>query len=161
MNRESRRIKRIKRVLIIDDNRDVRTLLRNILEYDGCTVWSAGSGEEAFGILNSCEPETILPVVLSDIALPGMDGLTLGRKLRVHEPLKLLIAITGYTDCFSLVECRDAGFDDYIVKPFDKAVVTASVQNAFKRFFYWERMLNYDKSHRPWRKKRSGWLWVL
>jgi CheY-like chemotaxis protein len=156
MKEKTEEKRRVKRVLIVDDNRIVRQLIRTFLERDGCTVWSAGSGEEALGILSTCEPETIIPVVISDISLPGMDGLTLCRKLRKKEPLKILIAVTGYTDCFSIAECRDAGFDDYLTKPFTQQVLKASVQNAFKRFFYWERMLYFDKSHRPWLKKRSG-----
>ena len=85
-----------------------------------------------------------------------MDGLTLCRKLRKKEPLKVYIAVTGYTDMFSIMECRDAGFDDYLVKPFEKAALSATIENAFKRFFYWERMLYFDKSNRPWHTKRSG-----
>lgn len=148
--------RRVKRILVIDDDRTVRQLIRMLLERDGCTVWTAGSGEEGLHILNQCEPTTIIPVVLTDISLPGMDGLTLCRKLKKKEPLKVLIAITGFTDCFSIMECRDAGFDDYLVKPFDKAALSAAVESAFKKFFYWERMLYYDKSNKAWNPKRSG-----
>jgi CheY-like chemotaxis protein len=153
--------KRVKRVLIVDDNRDVRQILRQFLERDGCVVWSAGSGEEAIGILRRCEPEVVIPVVVSDISLPGMDGLTLCRKLKKKEPLKIMIAVTGRADCFSIAECRDAGFDDYMAKPIDKAMFSAMIENAFKRFFYWERMLYYDKSNRSWNKERRGGFRLL
>ena len=150
--------KRIKRILVVDDDRTVRQLIRMLLERDGCTVWTAGSGEEALKVLNECEPDIVIPVIVTDISLPGMDGLTLCRKIKKREPLKIVIAVTGFTDTFSIVECRDAGFDDYMVKPFEKSTLSATVENAFKRFFYWERMLTYDKSNRPWSSKRSRGL---
>lgn len=150
--------KRVRRVLVVDDDRTVRQLFRVYLERMGCTVWTAGSGEEAIKILDDCEPDVIIPVVVLDISLPGMDGLTLCRKIKKKEPLKILIAVTGFADCFSIVECRDAGFDDYMVKPVEYKNFAAMIDNAFKRFFYWERMLYYDKSNRPWSPKRSGRL---
>lgn len=81
--------------------------------------------------------ETKIRIVLTDLRLPGMDGLSLCRKLRRKDPLLVMIAMTGYPSFFSLLECREAGFDDYFVKPLRLNVVLEVLQRSIKQVNRW------------------------
>jgi len=136
-----------KRVLVVDDDSQIRTLLSSLLERESIQVYTAASAEEALGIIRKCGQQHI-QVLLTDISLPGMDGLTLCRKLRRIEPLIVTIAITGYTDLFSLLECREAGFDDYLIKPVSASVLRAALVSSFKRARYWGTIAERDIASR-------------
>ena len=126
-----------KRALIVDDDETIRDLLKILLEKEDIKSYTASSAEEALAIIAKCKSAPI-QVLLTDLSLPGMDGLSLCRKLKRMEPLIVTIAITGYSDLFTLVECREAGFDDYLIKPVSQSVLKAALLSSFKRARYWE-----------------------
>lgn len=104
-----------KRVLIVDDQRDVSRLLRSALETieQGLEVVEAPSGEEA--ILESVRKKVDL--LVSDFRLPGMTGVELLKKFRVRNPDVKVILITGVSDNRSLKDIEDAKPDAYFSKP--------------------------------------------
>jgi CheY-like chemotaxis protein/nitrogen-specific signal transduction histidine kinase len=107
---------RPRRILLVDDNRDARDLLRTTLELDGHRVHEAADGVNAVRLAVAWAPE----IALVDIGLPGMDGYELARRIRKRLGKAVrLIALTGYGDAEARRLAVDAGFDDYLVKPVD------------------------------------------
>lgn len=105
------------RILVIDDNPTNLKLVADVLECEGYEIFRAVDAEEAERIMEHCWPE----LVLVDIALPGMDGLTLTRKLKAEEKTKdlVIVALTAFAMRGDEQKARDAGCDGYITKPID------------------------------------------
>jgi PAS domain S-box-containing protein len=106
-----------KRILVVEDNRDVRTILQAALELDGHVVRVAEDGLQALELCSSWAPE----VVLLDIGLPGLDGYEVARQLRrtADGARVLLVALTGYATPEDRQRAVDAGFDLHLPKPVD------------------------------------------
>ena len=105
-----------RRILIVDDNRDARELLRTILEMDGHHVQDAGDAIVAVRVA----VETLPDVVLIDIGLPEIDGYEVARRIRKRLGHAMrLIALTGYGDAEARRLSVEAGFDEHLVKPVD------------------------------------------
>ncbi len=105
------------RILIIDDNPIDLRLAAELLELRGYEVDVATDAEQARSILSSTLPD----LILTDIALPGMDGLTLTRVLKADARLKRVpvIALTGFALHGDAERAAAAGCDAYITKPID------------------------------------------
>ena len=103
------------RVLVVEDEKDVREMLKFVLESEGHEVSIADSGVEGLARFGSFRPD----VVLVDIGLPGMDGYEVARQARSLPGGKRirLIAITGYGQDKDRQQARDAGFDSHLTKP--------------------------------------------
>lgn len=105
------------RIALVEDNEDVRTGLRHLLELDGHTVLEASDGQSGLRLVLA-EPQ--LDAAFVDIGLPGMDGLELARAIRQSgRQGLLLVAMTGYGAERDRARGMDAGFDAYLVKPVD------------------------------------------
>ena len=115
------------RVMLVDDNADARTTLGWMLRMYDCTVLEMAGGAEALAGASSFLPD----VAVLDLGMPGMDGMTLARRLRdvlgKHTPY--LIALTGFGQPADKALAREAGFDDYLVKP----VGPEEIQQALER----------------------------
>ncbi len=125
------------RVLVVDDNVDLVTMLCGTLRLKGYIVQSANTGPEGLRIAREWRPD----IALLDIGLPGLDGYEIARRLRSDNVIPLaasegvvgtggvktggtgarmkLIAITGYGRDDDVAHARDAGFDGHMVKPCD------------------------------------------
>jgi two-component system CheB/CheR fusion protein len=107
----------IRRVLIVEDNADVRSMLHTLLELEGHDVQEAADGAQGLETL-AREP---FDVALIDIGLPGLDGYELARRARSssgpHCPR--LVALTGYGRASDRAAVKAAGFDEHLVKPCD------------------------------------------
>lgn len=105
-------------VLVVDDNRDTREMLRQLLTHVGALVTTAPDGEGALGILRT----VISDVLISDLSMPLRDGHWLIRNVRAmggrHATLPA-IAITAYRETESESEALGGGFDAYLEKPLD------------------------------------------
>ncbi|MBO0840048.1 MAG: response regulator transcription factor [Sciscionella sp.] len=104
------------RVLVVDDEPDVRDSLRHSLEFEGYDVRTAVDGAQAIEAL--AVPDNDTDVVVMDLMMPGVDGLEACRRLRAagdRTPVLLLTARDGLGD---RVTGLDAGADDYLIKPF-------------------------------------------
>ena len=109
------------KVLIVDDDVMIRTLMRASLESDGFTVAEAGDGEDACRMFATERPDA----VVSDVVMPGMDGFEMCRKLRAlpdAEHVPILLA-TGLNDLDSITAAYEAGATDFIGKPINWAVL--------------------------------------
>jgi two-component system cell cycle response regulator len=99
-------------VIVADDDRDVRTMLRTLLELDGHEVAEANDGDEAWRLCLEYQPS----VVVADIQMPGLDGLQLCRKIRASEysaGIKIIVYTAGMA---TPEEARRAGCDEYFLK---------------------------------------------
>ena len=104
-------------ILIVDDNPTNLKLASQVLEIEGYTVDLAADAEQAQELLQHMTPD----LILMDIALPGMDGLTLTRKLKTDEKLRHVpvVAMTAFAMKGDDRKALDAGCDGYITKPID------------------------------------------
>jgi CheY-like chemotaxis protein len=105
------------RILVVDDNSVNLKLASEVLEAEGYAIVTAGDAELAQEILKHTKPD----LILMDIALPGMDGLTLTRKLKDDKKLKHIpvIALTAFAMKGDEQKAAEAGCDGYITKPID------------------------------------------
>lgn len=124
-----------RKVLVVDDDDMIREMLAEALSARGYEVVTAESGEEALEIM---EKEQI-HVQLFDMQLPGINGVELCRKSREMNPVAVRFAMTAYVSVFNLLEAREAGFDDYFVKPFTLDAILKHVECAFERVERWRR----------------------
>jgi CheY-like chemotaxis protein len=104
-------------ILIVDDNPTNLKLATQVLEIEGYQVDCAADAEQAQEMLQHITPD----LILMDIALPGMDGLTLTRKLKADEKWKHIpvVAMTSFAMKGDDRKALDAGCDGYITKPID------------------------------------------
>ena len=99
-------------VIVADDDRDVRTMLRTLLELDGHEVIEAKDGDEAWRLCLESQPS----VVVADIQMPGLDGLQLCRKIRSSEYSAAIKVIVYTAGMATPEEARRAGCDEYFLK---------------------------------------------
>lgn len=113
-------------ILVVDDNPINLKLVSDVLEAHGLHVSRAVDAEEAQRLLESSIPD----LVLMDIALPGMDGLTLTRKLKADARFRTMaiVALTAFAMKGDDRKALDAGCDGYISKPVDTRTLAAQVQ---------------------------------
>jgi CheY-like chemotaxis protein len=104
-------------ILIVDDNPINLKLARSVLEIEGYHVDAAVDAEDALGYLEKTSPD----LILMDIALPGMDGLSLTRKLKADPRWRSIpiIALTAFAMLTDEKQALDAGCDGYLTKPID------------------------------------------
>jgi YesN/AraC family two-component response regulator len=113
-------------VLIVEDNPDLRNLIRNILE-DTYTIMEAGDGLEGFEIATEHVPD----LIVTDVMMPKMDGLQLCSELKnqqktCHIPVVML---TAKASLENKIEGLQQGADEYLIKPFEKSELLARIKN--------------------------------
>jgi DNA-binding NtrC family response regulator len=117
------------KILIVDDEEAARYGIRRALEDDQTRIFEASSAETARALIKSQHPE----LMLTDINMPGEDGIHLMKSL-AHDPLKpLVIMITAYGSAKVAVEAMKAGAYDYITKPFEIEELRLVVRHALER----------------------------
>lgn len=115
-------------ILVIDDDSRVRESLSRVLAQGGARVQAAGSAEAALGLLPELAPE----LVISDIRMPGMDGLDLLRTLKERSPEVDVILMTAFDDLPTIAESMKEGAIDLLVKPLDLHQLRAVVERVFQ-----------------------------
>ncbi|HEY5881597.1 MAG TPA: response regulator transcription factor [Nakamurella sp.] len=118
----------MRRVLVVDDEPHIRTVLRGYLEADGFDVTEAADGEGALAALRDRQPD----LVLLDVMLPGIDGLEVLRQLRTFSDAYVILVTARAEEVDKLVGLG-VGADDYVTKPFSPREVTARVKAVLRR----------------------------
>jgi two-component system OmpR family response regulator len=115
-------------VLVVDDDAELRSLLREYLQNNGYRVTAVADGKAMWRSLESTPPD----LIVLDVMLPGDDGLTLCRDLRAHSeiPIIMLTARAGDTD---RIVGLTLGADDYLGKPFNPRELLARIKNVLRR----------------------------
>jgi DNA-binding NtrC family response regulator len=117
-------------VLVVDDDPEVRTLLSRRLRRAGYIVEEAGDGLEALGVVGKAVPD----VVVTDMAMPRLDGLGLLKELRNRDPELPVIVLTGHGSLENaILAMRDGSLFDYLLKPLpDLTLLEVAVRRALE-----------------------------
>jgi len=120
------------KVLIVDDDPDLTNLVKNVLEAEDYTVYSAETGEEALGEVPKLRPD----LIILDIILPGIDGYETCKILRSADrtsgiPIIILSIKSSVED---RIMGLNVGADDYITKPFDTGELAARVEAVLRGY---------------------------
>jgi CheY-like chemotaxis protein len=112
-------------ILVVDDNPTNLKLVSDVLAFDGYEILNASDAESAQEIVLTTPPD----LILMDIALPGMDGLTLTRLLKTDEATRhiVIVALTAFAMKGDDARAREAGCDGYITKPIDTRTLPGAV----------------------------------
>jgi len=116
------------RVLIVDDDEELRDTLREYFEISGFAVYSVGDGEGMRKVI----AQSPVDIVLMDVNLPGEDGFELTRELRSSRNIGIVM-LTGAGQTVDRIIGLEVGADDYVVKPFDPREVLARVKSVLRR----------------------------
>ncbi|MEZ7198698.1 response regulator [Pseudodesulfovibrio karagichevae] len=122
------------KALLVDDEESFRNTLCKRLARRGMTVEQAGSGEEALERLAAFEPD----VILLDVKMPGMDGLTALHKIKEVNPLIEVVMLTGHASMEIAIRGMELGAFDYLMKPVEFEELLYKLEDAFKRKKYHE-----------------------
>lgn len=114
------------RILVVDDEDIVVSLVRDALEDDDLIIESATSGEEALRIADRFE----LQLLVTDIRMPGLDGIELAARIKEQRPETMVVFMTGYANLNSAKDAIKQGAFDYIMKPFELTEIRQTVRNA-------------------------------
>jgi two-component system KDP operon response regulator KdpE len=117
------------RVLIVDDEKGIRSFLRVSLSSLGFAVFESATGGDALEKSVSTHPD----VIILDLGLPDIDGLTVIREIRTRAKIPIII-LSVRDDISDKVEALDAGADDYLTKPFNIAELQARLKAVMRRF---------------------------
>src|SRR5512134_3201167 len=113
-------------VLIVDDEANVRKVLGTLLEQAGFATTRDESGEAALDLVRSKDPD----LVLTDLKMPGMDGMELLRRLREGFPEIPVVMLTAHGTVEAAVLAMKLGAHDFLTKPFDREKVVEVVRKA-------------------------------
>jgi putative two-component system response regulator len=117
------------RVLIVDDEADIRALLIRYLDDCGYECIAAGDAKEAFEQMNSQS----LDLAITDISMPGKNGISLLHEIKNLDDSIPVVMMTGNDDPQSVMDALKMGADDYILKPFDLHNIASVISNLLKR----------------------------
>jgi two-component system response regulator PilR (NtrC family) len=117
------------RILIIDDDENIRKVLQTILEDEGYYIETAETAKK--GIEKS--EESFYNLALIDIRLPDMEGIELLTKLRETKPKMRKIIVTGYPTLQNAVSAVNKGADGYVLKPFDVEKILAAIKEQLQK----------------------------
>ena len=116
------------RILVVDDDPEIRSLLKRGLAYEGYTVDLAEDGQQALERALQTTPD----LVILDVMMPGLDGLEIAKRLRAGGDVPILL-LTARGATVDKVAGLDAGADDYLVKPFALEELLARVRAQLRR----------------------------
>mgnify|MGYP001152371090 FL=1 len=117
------------RVLVVDDEEIIRSLLQRTLETAGYNVTTAPNGREALDKVS----ETEFDAALLDIKMPGMSGVEVLQQLNVHHPQLCVVMVTAVGDAETAIEAMKAGAYDYIIKPFNPDEAVLKLRTAMQK----------------------------
>lgn len=119
------------RILVIEDEQDIRTLILHHLSKDGYLAAGAADGEDGLRQAEEQPPQ----LIVLDLMLPGMDGMAVCRKLRQNPELKQtpVLMLTARGEEEDMVSGLEADADDYVVKPFSNRVLLARIRSLLRR----------------------------
>ena len=117
------------RILVVDDEAVIRDGVKRILERSGMEVATSSSGRAALAMMQ----ETDFDLVVTDLKMPGLNGIEVLKAIKVLQPEVPVIIITGYSTVDTAVEAMKNGAFDYIAKPFTPDQITGKVEKALEQ----------------------------
>ncbi|MBU1121165.1 MAG: sigma-54 dependent transcriptional regulator [Candidatus Omnitrophica bacterium] len=128
-------------ILIVEDNKDTRFLLSNILEAEGYAVTSAADGKSALAEAKNNLPD----LVLLDINLPDLNGMKILDEMKKIDKDILIVMLTAYGNIKQAVKAMKQGAFHYVTKPFDNEELILTIKNAFKTRYLSREVENLKK----------------
>lgn len=125
-------------ILVVEDDESLQNLLRSLLSQKGCEVRIVGSGQEAIRVAQ----EIPVHVLLTDLKLPDIDGLTVLERVLKIDSKVIGIVMTGYGSIDCAVKAMKSGAFDFLTKPFENEVFAASIDRALEAYRRRERGLS-------------------
>jgi two-component system response regulator MprA len=116
-------------VLLVDDDAPIRRMLERTLSAEGYAITAVADGGAALAQVERSLPD----VIVLDVAMPGLDGLAVTRRLRSKGLAVPILLLTARDALHERVEGLDAGADDYLVKPFEVEELTARIRALMRR----------------------------
>ncbi len=116
----------MQKLLIVDDEKNMQAVLERMLTQDGLHVFTANNGKEAIKLVKKEQPQ----VVLMDMQMPEMDGMTAFKEIKKLDSKKLIIMMTGFGTTETAIEAMQLGAYDYVTKPFDIPKLKGVVDSA-------------------------------
>ncbi len=117
------------RILIVDDELSMREFLSILLEREGYETRTAGSANEALGLLEN----DLFDLVISDVQMPGLSGIELLSRIKLSSPETAVLMITAFSAADQAVEAMKLGAYDYLSKPFKNEEVKILIRNALEK----------------------------
>lgn len=119
----------LRKILVVDDEEDVRDTLYNVLKSLNYEPYTAASGADALEVIK----KTPIDVVLSDLYMPEMDGIELLKRVRAEDPKMVFLMITAHPTVETAVEAIKKGAYDYLTKPFHIEEVRLKINRALEK----------------------------
>lgn len=129
-------------ILLVDDEEGIRKVLGISLTDSGYKVLTAENGEEAFRVFNEKSP----PIVLTDIKMPGIDGLQLLRMIKAESPDTEVIMITGHGDMDLAIQSLKFDATDFITKPINDDSLEIALKRAHEKIFFRTKLREYTEN---------------
>ena len=127
------------RLLIVDDEEEILQMLRRNLELEGYEVTLATGPLDALELMKT----ELFNLILTDIKMPGMNGVELLQEIKKINPLANVIMMTGYSSMTYVVDCLGSGAVDYFTKPFnDLELIITALDQAKTRVERWQSSMD-------------------
>ncbi|MBW1955194.1 MAG: response regulator, partial [Deltaproteobacteria bacterium] len=127
-------------ILLVDDEEDIRDVLRIALSNSGYDVLTAKDGDEALRIFSETRP----PIVLTDIKMPGMiDGIELLQRIKRENPDTEVVMITGHGDMDLAIQSLKNEATDFITKPINVEALRVSLQRVEEKILMKKKLMEY------------------
>ena len=133
-------------ILVVEDDPVIRELLESFFEAEGYSVTALAEADDALQTILTRK----IDICLLDIALPGMDGLTLTTRIRSESQVGIIL-VTSKDDILDRIVGLESGADDYVIKPFDLRELHSRVKNVLRRTA-WQKAVN-----QPGNLEFAGW----
>jgi two-component system, OmpR family, response regulator len=140
-------------ILIVDDEAEIRLMLRRLFERESFVVSEAKDGAELFATLN-CQPISLITL---DLRLGGEDGLEIARRVRMKDNVPIVM-ISGKGDPIDRVVGLELGADDYISKPFHLREVLARVRAVLRRYEVAAEIASPDRDKTGAKHRFADWV---
>ncbi|NOU28825.1 MAG: sigma-54-dependent Fis family transcriptional regulator [Polyangiaceae bacterium] len=141
------------RILIVDDEANARAALSEILHDEGYATETAADGFKALGKLGEFVPD----VILTDLKMPGLDGLEFMEKARAYVPSAVFVVMTAFGSITSAVQAVKKGAENYLTKPLDFEALSAVVERAMEK----ARLLQETRHLRDKLRERNAFKHIV
>lgn len=133
-------------ILVVDDEKEIREMLSRHFRMQEYTVDVAGNGKEALDVL----AEKRIDIVITDIMMPGMNGIELLEHIKNDAPMIHVVVITGYVTLENALSCMRLGAESFIFKPLeDLTELEEAVAMAEKSMLTWQKKLRELRGMKP------------